>query len=577
MFPVTLCVEKARCLVVGGGSVALRKAESLMREGADVTVVAPDAVAGLRDLASAGSIAWERRTYRTGEAGAFRLVFAATDRCEVNRQVHDDAVAANVSVNVADDPELCTFQLPARLDRGPLQIAISSQGGAPFVVRRLRELLERRLDASWGEWAAAAARFRARVHASVAAADARQRAFDRFFSATVDGGGLRVRVPADGEAEGWLAEDADGPLPVGLVSLVGAGPGSAGLLTVRGLNRLMAADTVVYDRLAESALPCDLPVATELISVGKEAGHHSVPQDEINALLIALARRGKRVVRLKGGDPFIFGRGGEEALALRRAGVPCEVVPGISAGVAGPAYAGVPVTQRGMATSLTLFTAHRAAEQSAQARKPSFLDAAGSTLVGFMGVGNLATLAEELERHGLAADTPAMLIERASTSAQRRVSATVATLDGAARAAGIRPPALLVVGETVRLADELAWYERLPLAGERLLLAAPGGGLGEDLDLAGAEVLEVPLPPTPAALVALRALPLTGWVARTAGEARSIAAVLATEASAKGAVAFCSCAEAAEAARAAGWPAVRALDRCAGGGELARAIGAVRR
>ena len=554
-----LCLERAHCLVVGGGEVALRKVERLLRERADVTVVAPDAVAELQRLAAGGAVVWEPRPYASGEAGDYRLVFAATDHRNVNRSVRDDARAAGVWVNVADDPELCSFHLPAHLERGPLQIAIGSGGGAPFVVRRLRGVLERRLDHAWSAWAGAAARFREMARSSGAVGERREQLFDRFFAETVDEERLRVRVPAAAEMEAWIAggRAEPGTRGGGFVSLVGAGPGNGGLLTLRGHRRLAAADAIVYDRLAEEALPCDLPDGIELHAVGKEAGNHPVPQDEINALLVALAREGKRVVRFKGGDPYVFGRGGEEALALRAAGIPFEVVPGVSTGVAGPAFAGVPVTQRRVSSQVTYFTAHPAAAEGSVAAEPLLAPPADHTLVGFMGVGNLAAVGSALQEQGVAAATPALLVERATTARQRSVPATVGTLAEVAEREAVKAPALLVVGEAVRLAPELGWHERLPLAKVRVVLVAPAGELGDALELAGAEVVTVKLPLTASARVAVAAAPVTAWLARWAPEAAALCRELSHHA--EGATAVCAGHEVANAARAGGWQRVREI------------------
>jgi uroporphyrin-III C-methyltransferase/precorrin-2 dehydrogenase/sirohydrochlorin ferrochelatase len=574
MYPVTLCLERAPCLVVGGGEVALRKVEGLLKEGGEVTLVTPAAVPGIAELAAAGRVTWRRRAYERGEASRYRLVIAATDDRATNRTVRDDADGAGVWVNVADDPDLCTFHLPARVERGALQLAISSGGGAPFIVRRLRELLDRWLDPGWAAWAAAAARFRELVRARGLAPERREALFDRFFAETVSAQRLQARTPGDAEMRAWAEQaPAAGTAAVGLVSLVGAGPGHAGLVTLTARRRLLAADAVVYDRLAEASLPCDLPARVELYAVGKEAGHHPVPQDEINALLVALARQGKRVVRFKGGDPYVFGRGGEEALALREAGVPFEVVPGVSTGVAGPAFAGIPVTQRGVASQVTFFTAHRTTAETGEAAGPLLAPAARQTLVGFMGVHNLAEVARELAAHGVSADTPAMLVERATTARQRCVAATAATLVEAAARENVQPPALLVVGEAVRFAADLGWHGRLPLAAARVAVASPLGALGEALELAGAEVLEVPLPAPPAARIALAALPLDVLVARSAAEAAGLCAAVAGLAAAGNAVAVCCAGEAAAAARAAAHPRVVEVPGVLDAGAVLRALG----
>ncbi len=475
MYPVMLSLAGRPVLVVGGGPVALRKVRGLLAERARVTVVAPAAVPELADLAARGEIALERRPYRDGEAADYRLVLAAADDRDVNRRVFEDGERAGVFVNVADDPELCSFHLPARLVRGPLQVAIASGGGAPFAVRRLRQLLERRLGESWGAWAAAAARFRDRVLAlDDLPAAAREELFDRFFRETVDPATLAARVPGDDEMDEWLREAGAGrraPGP-GLVSLVGAGPGAPDLLTVRARERLAAADAVVVDRLATPALPDDLPPGVEVHDVGKDAGHHPVPQDEIEALLVRLAREGKRVVRLKGGDPFVFGRGGEEVEALEAAGIPWEVVPGVTAGIAGPAAAGIPVTHRREAVTLTLVTAHECAKDEDQVPWDLLARQRHGTIVGYMGVATLPRVVEKLLAGGMDPATPAAVIERATLPEQRVVRAPLRALPQAAREAGVRPPALFVIGPVAARGTPSS-AERRPRARSR---CRPGGG-----------------------------------------------------------------------------------------------------
>lgn len=561
MLPAFLSLRARTCLVVGGGVVALRKVEALLEAGSRVTVVAPSPVPELETLAVRADLILERRVYRDGEAGRYRLVFAATDDVSTNRRVAADAGAAGVFVNVADDPELCTFHMPARVRRGSLQIAVASEGTAPFAVRRLRQLLERVFPETWADWMVTAARFRERVRALGVRGPEQESLFDRFFAASVDPGTLAVRVQTDDEMSAIL-RDAMNPSPapspaggaVGLVSLVGAGPGDPGLLTVRARQRLLAADAVVYDRLAEPALPTDLPARVELCKVGKEAGNHPVPQTEIEALLIRLAREGKRVVRLKGGDPCIFGRGGEEAEALRAAGVPFEVVPGVSAGSAVPIYAGIPVTYRNEAVRVTLVTAHESTKKNGPQVKWDLL--AGdpcATIVGFMGVSALKNVCANLLTAGMDPEVPAAIVERGTTSAQRVVRAPVRDLPAAAEAAGILPPALFVIGAAVRHSEHLDWFMRRPLFGRRLLTVSPAGSVRDALEVAGAEVVEVPLPLTNAARTAAFALPLTGCLLRSGAEAEALGA---ERREGDEMVAFCVGAEAARRARANGWHGV---------------------
>jgi uroporphyrin-III C-methyltransferase/precorrin-2 dehydrogenase/sirohydrochlorin ferrochelatase len=537
MLPITLSLHGRPCLVVGGGAVALRKARALLEAGASITVVSPAPDEALQALAELGRLTLERRQYRDGEARAYRLVFAATDSRETNLRVAADAEAGGIWVNVADDPGLCSFHLPARVRRGDLQVALASRGAAPFAVRRLRDVLEERLASEWGEWMAAAARFRSRVRTMRLDPAESERLFDRFFAETVDTRTLAVRIPTVDEESAWVAGPTAAPnvqLPAparraGFVSLVGAGPGDPGLLTVRAVARLRAADAVVFDRLAEPALPPDLPAGVELYPVGKETGFHAVPQDEINALLVRLAREGKRVVRLKGGDPCVFGRGAEEAEALGEAGVAYEIVPGVTAGTAVPTYAGIPVTSRNEAARVTFATAHESAKDADSLVRWDLL--AGdphATLVAYMGVAALQRVTAALLAAGMDPGVPAAVIERGTTPAQRVVWAPVGELAAQAQASGIRPPALVVIGPTVRHVGRLDWFTRRPLAGERLAVAAPAGSVKDALEAAGAEVVEVPLPLTPAARIVLQALPITGCLLRTAREVDAFASELET-------------------------------------------------
>jgi uroporphyrin-III C-methyltransferase/precorrin-2 dehydrogenase/sirohydrochlorin ferrochelatase len=612
MYPVMLNLKGRKVLVVGGGGVALRKVSSLVAEEARVTAVAPVLVRGLRELASEGAVTVEERAYRAGEAHNFALVFAATDDREVNRQVAADATREGVFVNVADDPELSSFHLPARVQRGALQISVASEGGAPFVVRRLKQLLERRFGAEWAEWIEAAVDLRRRVRALGLPRDQAEQRYDAFFAATVDGDRLQARVLTPVERHALLGpvladkrRVADGGLQaaglaaaglqppgasgetrtrgispvstnaptsqataalrapdnvVGLVSLVGGGPGDASLLTLRGRQRLLAADAVVYDRLAASALPCDLPRGVELHCVGKEAGHHPVPQEEINELLIRLARAGKRTVRLKGGDPCIFGRAGEEAEALEAAGVPWEIVPGVTSGVAAASYAGIPVTHRGEAVRLTLVTAHESKKSdgpqvdwSLLARDPH------ATLVGYMGLSTLPQVAAKLILAGMSPSTPAAVISQGTTAAQRSVVTTLRELPSLIATAGLTPPALFIIGPTVRHAEVLSWATRRPLWGERLGLFAPTGDLGSQLELAGAELVEVPLAITPAARVVLAARPLTGFVLRSTEEIDAFEEVRDCPSWGTAVVAWCIGRAAAQRAQVLGLPNVHEL------------------
>ncbi|GAB4371315.1 MAG: siroheme synthase CysG [Acidobacteriota bacterium] len=591
MYPVMLSLTDQPCLVVGGGGVALRKVLGLLEEGARVTVVAPDPVGRIIALAAEGRLTLERRAYRSPEAGDYRLVLAATDARETNRLVAEDARAAGVWVNVADDPELCDFHLPARVRRGDLQLTVASAGRAPFAVRLIRRLLERRFGEEWIEWTEAAAGFRRRVRALGLDAAEERRCFEAWFEATVDPERLTARVPRAEEESACLIRrgrvpsstgardcataprDVDASLRregTGWVSLVGAGTGAPDLLTLRGYRRLHEADAIVYDRLAAGALPADLPSRVELHPVGKTAGRHPVPQQEITALLVRLASAGARVVRLKGGDPYVFGRGAEEAEELARRGIPFEVVPGVTAGIAGPAWAGIPVTCRSEAVRVTLVTAHECAKSGGpQVRWDLLAQDPHATIVGYMGVTALPGVVRQLLDAGMAPDTPAAMVERATTAAQRVAAAPLARLPDEARRVGIRPPAVFVIGPGVTHRKRLDWQARAVLAGQRLLLPPSLTRAEGDLSRAGAEVLVVPLPMTPAARIALAAAPVTGCVFATADDVDLVEDERANPGLAQAATAWCLGAGTARRARMRGWDRVIEL----AGTNLAEEIG----
>jgi uroporphyrin-III C-methyltransferase/precorrin-2 dehydrogenase/sirohydrochlorin ferrochelatase len=570
--------------------VALRKVLGLLEDGAHVTVVAPEVVADLEEQAHAERLTLERREYRPGEAAGYALVLAATDRREVNRRVFTDAEAAGIWVNVADDPELCSFYLPARVRRGPLELAIGTGGRAPFATRRLRQILERRLGPEWGPWADTAGRFREEVRQRGLVVSSREKAFESFFGETVDAESLRARVPSAAEQEAWIEaagaerehhparapHEAGSPLlgaSGGFVSLVGAGPGCAGLLTLRGRQRLLAAQDVVYDRLALPALPCDLPVDVKLHPVGKEAGQHPMPQEEINALLVRLGQEGRRVVRLKGGDPDVFGRGGEEAEALAAAGIPFEIVPGVTSGVAVPAWIGVPVTHRGEAVRLTLVTAHESVKRDGpQVRWDLMGQDPHATIVGYMGVTSLPNVVDELLRSGMSPQTPAAMVQNGTTAAQRSVVATLAELPGAVARADLGPPGLFVIGPTVQHADRLDWVGPLPLGRERLVVPASASDLVEALEAAGADVVPIPRPVTPAARIVMTALPLTGCVMRSRADVEALTEERDGLEWRDGAAVWCLGSETAERARARRWPSVQELEAGASGPDLVERI-----
>jgi uroporphyrin-III C-methyltransferase / precorrin-2 dehydrogenase / sirohydrochlorin ferrochelatase len=466
-FAAFLDLVRKKVVVVGGGKVATTKVRALLPcRPEPLVVVAPEVSAFIRRAAEAGQLEWRQRMYAADDLHDAALAFGATDVRSLNARVAADARQLGVAVLAVDDVPNCDFIAPALVRRGDVTVAISTGGRSPAMARRTRERLERVLPASWGDLLEVAAAARERLGATrpLIDADRWQTALDGEVERLAEAGALDAATdllltrlertlfePVDSGIEPGLVLGAGpGDQPSGLVSLVGAGPGDPELLTLRAMRRLQAAEVVVHDRLVSAAVLEYAHPAAERVDVGKEPGGGGCTQAEINALLVKLGRSGKRVVRLKGGDPFVFGRGGEEALALARAGVACEVVPGISAALAAPAAAGIPVTHRGLSGSVTIVNGHDAA-----AHDWSALARSGGTLVFLMAVEHLEDIVDKLLAHGRAADEPAAIVQWATTSRQRILSAPLAEIAAATRAAGFEPPAVLVVGPTAALSSEL--------------------------------------------------------------------------------------------------------------------------
>ncbi|WP_043199484.1 siroheme synthase CysG [Pseudomonas putida] len=449
-------LQGGRVLVVGGGEIALRKARLLADAGSVLRVVAPDVDGQLAALAREGGGEVLVRGYQAADLVGCRLVIAATDDPGLNAQVSADAQALSLPVNVVDAPALCTVIFPAIVDRSPLVIAVSSGGDAPVLARLIRAKLEAWIPSAYGELAGLAARFRHKVKTLYP--DVNQR---RGFWETVFQGPIAERQLAGqgAEAERLLQAMVDGA-PVqqgGEVYLVGAGPGDPDLLTFRALRLMQQADVVLYDRLVAPAIIEMCRRDAERIYVGKRRADHSVPQDQINRLLVDLAQQGKRVLRLKGGDPFIFGRGGEEIEELAEHGIPFQVVPGITAASGCSAYGGIPLTHRDYAQSVRFVTGHL---KDGTSNLPwNDLVAPAQTLVFYMGLVGLPTICAELIRHGRAASTPAALVQQGTTRNQRVFTGTLADLPDLVARHEVHAPTLVIVGEVVQLREKLAWFE----------------------------------------------------------------------------------------------------------------------
>jgi uroporphyrin-III C-methyltransferase/precorrin-2 dehydrogenase/sirohydrochlorin ferrochelatase len=456
-FPLFLDIQAKPVLLVGGGEIAARKFALLREAGAKITVVSPEIGDELRMALERGDFTWLARPFAASDLEGMWLAIAATNDAAVNARVSEVAAVARIPCNVVDDRELSSFIMPAIIDRSPVQIAVSTGGASPVLARLIRERLETLLDGSLGTLAAFAERWRDRVKARFADIGARRRFLSWMLTGPVAASLRADRVGQAEELTRRALEKSDG-LPDGHVVLVGAGPGNAGLMTLQGLRALQEADVIVHDRLV-SAEVLDLARRDAArFDVGKFVGGGGATQEEINKLLVEHAQRGEYVVRLKGGDPFVFGRGGEEIDFLRQHGVSFEVIPGITAAVAAGAYAGVPLTDRRHAQAVRLLTGN-SDEQLAQFNY-SDLASGRETLAFYMSVGRLAALRTLLLQARVSAHMPVAFVENASRAEQRVVLTTVDAMQRDAAAHQIKAPTLMIIGNVAGTAAELQWFGR---------------------------------------------------------------------------------------------------------------------
>ncbi len=455
--PVFLNINGKPCLIVGGGEVAARKARLLLRAGARVTVVAPALSRALQELLTQSKITHRALEFSAHDLDGCVLAIAATDDINVNQRVSELAAQKNIPVNVVDNPALCTFIMPSIVDRSPVMIAVSSGGAAPVLTRLLRARLETLIPAAYGRLAALVAEFRAKVKQRFEKPDQRRR-----FWESVLQGAIAERVLSGQEQVARASlqaalESGAGADVAGEVYLVGAGPGDPDLLTFRALRLMQQADVVLYDRLIPEQILNLVRADAERIYVGKKAMQLSVRQEKINELLVQYAKQGKRVLRLKGGDPFIFGRGGEEIDTLAEHGIPFQVVPGITAASGCAAYAGIPLTHRDYAQSCVFVTGHL--QDGGMDLNWNALVQPQQTVVVYMGLLGIDVLCRELIAHGMSAETPAALIQQGTTRTQRVLIGTLDTLPAIVRRTEVHAPTLIIIGEVVRLHEKLAWFE----------------------------------------------------------------------------------------------------------------------
>jgi uroporphyrin-III C-methyltransferase/precorrin-2 dehydrogenase/sirohydrochlorin ferrochelatase len=501
-FPLFLDLRGRPVLLVGGGAVASRKLALLLEAGARVTVVAPALGEALRGPPLAGRFSWREARFEPAMVGGQRLVVAATGDRAVNAEVAAACARAGLPVNVVDDPVLSSAIVPAIVDRSPLVIAISSAGTAPMLARLVRERLEAAIDESFGALARLLARARRRIVTALPDSGARRRFYGDALAGPV---ASLVRAGREHEAEaalqraleaatapaapGRAAAGAAAQAPArGRVLLVGAGPGDPGLLTLRALRALQEADVVLHDGLVSDEVLALVRRDARRIAVAKHGGGAQVPQAEIDARLVELARQGLTVVRLKGGDPFVFGRGGEELRVLRAAGIPYEVVPGITAAIGAAAYAGIPLTDRGQAAGARLLTARRATDAAADADGLAAHGAGEDTLAIYMGRAQLQASARALRQGGRPAATPVALVENATRPRQRVLTTTLGELADTPPAHGLEGPVLVFVGEAAGQATQLHWFGQAP---EALADAAQAHAQAAALAAAAAEATAV--------------------------------------------------------------------------------------
>jgi len=461
--PIFLDLRGKNGLVVGGGDTAARKAALMLNAGAWVTVVSPAALSdAFSELNGTDRIIHRQQTFDPAQLDNMELVFAASEDAVLDKQVYEAARARHLPVNVVDKPEVCSFIMPSIIDRSPVVVAVSSGGEAPVLSRLLRARLETLIPAAYGRLAALAGRFKARVRQQFTTTAERRKFWENALLSPIAEMVFSGREQEAEAALGKMLEAGSNAPTQGEVYLVGAGPGNPDLLTFRALRLMQQADVVVYDRLVSPPILDMCRRDADRIYVGKERDNHALPQEEINLLLARLAKEGKRVLRLKGGDPFIFGRGGEEIDTLREHGVPFQVVPAITAAAGVASYAGIPLTHRDYAQALVLVTGHL--KDNTMDLDWDMLCRPHQTIVIYMGLKGLVTLCDEMKKHGLPGSTPAAIVQQGTTLNQRVVTGTLDTLPGLAATAQLKPPTLIIVGEVVKLHDKLNWFHPEPAA-----------------------------------------------------------------------------------------------------------------
>jgi len=461
-FPIFIDTHNQTCLVIGAGEVAARKVELLLKTPAKITVVAPEHCNTIAQYAETGDITLISREFEPTDIHNQKLIFVATNDNQLNAHIHQLATAKGLLVNVVDNPPLCEFITPAIVDRSPIVVALSSGGVAPVLLRYLRQKLEAVLPTGISKLGALFEAFRDKVKAQFSSVDERRTFWEEVMEGNIAELAQQGQIAAASQAlENKLAgqnkTSHQNESEIGCVYLIGAGPGDPELLTFKAVRLMQKADVVVYDRLVSKDILELARRDAEKVYVGKAKSNHTLPQEEINDLLVQRALKGERVVRLKGGDPFVFGRGGEEIQTLQQYNIPFQVVPGITAATGAASYSGIPLTHRDHAQSVVFATGHLQ-ENTINLDWPALVQKR-QTLVFYMGLTGLATICRELINHGMSSGMPVALVQSATCENQKVVTGTLDNIVEIAERSEMKPPTLIIVGTVVTLRQQLSWLE----------------------------------------------------------------------------------------------------------------------
>jgi len=457
--PIFVNIKDQHCLIIGGGAVAARKADLFIKAGAIVTVIAPELKTEMKFHLSHGKIVWQMDDFSVEAMANLispKYVISATDDEAVNQAVYHYCQQQKIPVNIADQTAYCDFILPAIVDRSPMIIAVSTGGRSPVLARVMKARLEALIPAGFGRLADLVGRYRQKVKDTIRSLEGRKAFWEKLLDSSFIDKAVQGRIEA---AEVFLQQKLETvgsegqALPVGEVYLIGAGPGDPDLMTFKGLRLLQQADVILYDRLVAPEIVDMARREAERIYVGKKDKWHKVQQLNISQMMVDLAKQGKRVARLKGGDPYIFGRGAEEAELLVQNGIPFEVVPGITAAAGCSAYAGFPLTHREFSQSVSLVTGHQQA--GAEGIDYARLAQSGDTMVFYMGIKNAPKIQAGLIEHGMDPLTPAAIIEKGTTPDQKVTITTLGKLAITIEENFVKPPALLIVGEVIKIRERL--------------------------------------------------------------------------------------------------------------------------